>query len=415
MVTIQRVSRAIVPVDAHAAARITAPNYDEFQGAVEVWKAIQENPASVLRVTMAHCDADDPEYILEGDSAAALDRARSNFEAVRESPATREEGDFLYVYEILDPRRPQVRQIGLGGMAKTSEILTDSTPRGTIIRNEGVRIPKARGRANLIEATNSIIGGVNNAVPDVSGEFTAALERHVEGVEPDLVSDGAGDTRHSVWLVKDRSTCDELTELLATQEEAYVADGNHRSAAAAMLGHELFLAVFFPASRVAIYPYNRIVRLGGGATIEALEGALEAGFDVTAAGPEPLQPTRTHEIGVYTGAQGWRLCIPRAGQWDPKDAAASIDHDIVQHLIFSRLGMEDPGDKRLTFVGANKSAGWLARAVDQGNADVAVTLPAVTMKQFVDVCRQRRMMPPKSTWFEPKIRSGFVMPLLNPA
>ena len=192
-----------------------------------------------------------------------------------------------------------------------------------------------------------------------------------------------------------------------------MADGNHRSAAAAMLGHESFLAVFFPADRMAISPYNRLVRLPGEHDGTAVDAALERSFDVSPAGDEPLQPHATHVIGVYTADGGWRRAVPRAGVYDEADAAASIDHDIVQRTLFADLGIPDAADERLTFVGANRDAAWLAAEVDGGRADLAVTLPAVTMDQFVAVCRQRRMMPPKSTWFEPKIRSGLVMAYLD--
>jgi uncharacterized protein (DUF1015 family) len=317
----------------------------------------------------------------------------------------------LYIYEIADPRRPGVRQIGLGGLARTAQIRTDATPNGPIIRNEGVRPPKARGRARLIEATGAIIGTVNNAVPDESGAFAAALERHADATAADFEVEGRLGTTHRIWLVAEPGAVTRLQRLLADEPEAYVADGNHRSAAAAMLGHESFLAVFFPAGRMGISSYNRLVRLPGdrGAPVES---ALARSFDVAPVGDGPLQPEETHVVGVYTADGGWRRAVPRAGVYDEADAAASIDHDIVRRTILADLGIPDAADERLTFVGANKDAAWLAAEVDGGRADLAVTLPAVTMDQFVAVCRQRRMMPPKSTWFEPKIRSGLVMALL---
>ena len=129
----------------------------------------------------------------------------------------------------------------------------------------------------------------------------------------------------------------------------------------------------------------------------------------------PVWPEKTHEVGVYTTGGGWRRAAPRREIIREEDASASIDHDIVQRTFFADLGIPDAGDERLTFVGANRDAAWLAAEVDAGRAGVAVTLPAVTMDQFVAVCHQRGMMPPKSTWFEPKIRSGLVMALLDEA
>ena len=414
MVTIFPIPRALVPVDSDAARRISAPNYDEFQGDREIWDAIRSAPESVLSITMAHCAVSDLAHKLEGDSDESLALATTNLARLRSLPLTREVERTLFVYEITDPRRPEVRQIGLGGMARTAEIRTEAVPDGPIIRNEGVRPLKARGRARLIEATQAIIGTVNNAVPDRTGALVEALERHADGQDPCVEVEGAGDTKHRIWLVGEPGTVTRFQQLLSQESEAYVADGNHRSAAAAMLGHETFLAVFFPAGRMGISPYNRLVRIPGREPQEEIEAALAASFDVME-GPsrEPIQPNATHEIALYTPAAGWLRARPKPTSYDAADAAASIDHDIVQRTLFERLGIRDAGDDRLTFVGANKDAAWLQAEVDAGSAEMAVTLPAVTMEQFISVCRQGRMMPPKSTWFEPKIRSGLVMALVG--
>lgn len=413
MVTIRPIPRALVPVDTSAAERVSARNYDEFQGDHEIWEAIQAAPECVLAITMAHCAVPSPDEILEGDSEASLAQARANLVRLVDSPLTKELERVLYVYEIVDPTRPGVRQIGLGGMARTDEIRTEKTPNGPIIRNEGVRPPKARGRADLIEATRAIIGTVNNAVPDESGAVAAALEAYADSNAVDYEVGGAGGTTHRIWLVQEPGAISRFQQLMSDEPEAYVADGNHRSAAAAMLGHETFLSVFFTADRMGIEPYNRLVRLGGSDIEPAVRGALgafEVDADVTT---DPVQPRDTHEIAIYVGGSGWIRARPKGDAFDPSDAAASIDHDIVQQTLFSELGIEDAGDARLTFVGANKDAAWLQAEVDAGRADLAVTLPAVTMAQFIEVCRQRRMMPPKSTWFEPKIRSGLVMALID--
>jgi uncharacterized protein (DUF1015 family) len=408
MITIQPIPRALVPIDSAAAARVSAPNYDEFQGDREIWDLLQSTPESVLAVTMAHCDVPAFEAIAAGDSPESLERAAANMARLADSPLTRELSRVLYCYEIVDPTRPHVRQIGLGGMGRTDEIRTEENPSGPIIRNEGVREPKARGRAALIEATSAIIGGVNNAVPDQNGRFSSTLEAYADARTPDFeVRDAAGNT-HRIWIIVEPGDVSRFQQLLSEEPEAYVADGNHRSAAAAMLGYEFFLTVFFPAERMGIKAYNRLVR----AALDPV--TLAATFDVLGRAPEtPYQPSKTHDLGVYSASEGWLALRPRDGSYDPSDAAASIDHAIVQDRLFAAgLGIVDPGDARLTFVGANKDAAWLQREVDEGRAAFAVTMPPVTMAQFIDVCRQGRMMPPKSTWFEPKIRSGLVMALI---
>lgn len=415
MVTITPVRRALVPVDSTAAVRVSAPNYDEFQGDTEIWELLQENPDSVLRVTMAHCDAGSPEETAPGDSPEALARAAANMEELTASALTREVRDILWVYEIGDPRRPGVRQIGLGGMARTDEIRTDATPDGTIIRNEGIREPKARGRAELFDATRSIIGVVNNGVDDASGRLQADLEAHADAAPPDLeVTDPAGN-RHRVWIVSEAGTIGRFRDRLAAEPHAYVADGNHRSAAAAMLGCEHFLSVFFPARTMGIRPYNRLVRVPPLPPDELAAVAGEKFRLDTPGAAGPYQPGATHHIGLYASGAGWTRLRPIPGTFDPGDAAEAIDAGIVQMNLFAHVfGIADAGDDRLVFVGSNRDAAWLEREVDEQRATYAVTLPAVTMEEFIEVCRQGRQMPPKSTWFEPKVRTGLVMALLDP-
>lgn len=414
MITLDPVSRALVPVDSAAASRLSAPNYDEFQSDLEVWDVLQAKPDSVLRITMAHCHVPDSASIGRSDSSAALKKAMENMSSLLTDPLMRTVEDAVYVYEITTPARPLVRQIGLGGMARTSEIRTPFTPEGPIIRNEGIREEKALGRARLIEATNAIIGTVNLAVPDEEGRLTRALEAHADANQPDFETDDEHGSRHRVWLVTGEGEVLRFQEILEWEPEAYVADGNHRSAAAALLGRPGFLAVLFPAERMHISPYNRLVTDVERALDDPVE-AFSGIFDVSPAPVHgPFQPMKTHEIGFYRPDTRWLLLRPRSDAFDPEDPARSIDHDIVQRLLFDDiLGISNPADHRLGFVGANHDAAWLQREVDTERALLAVTLPPVTMEQFAAVCRNARMMPPKSTWFEPKIRSGLVISLVE--
>lgn len=415
MISLDPIARALVPVDSAAAERIGAPNYDEFHGDLEVWEMIQSAPESVLRVTMAHCSVPDAASIGRADSTHALKTAMENMAELKASPLVRPVEHAVYVYEITGPSQPGVRQIGLGGMARTEEIRTPFTPEGPIIRNEGIREEKALGRARLIEATDAIIGAVNNAVPDEEGRLVRALEAHADAHGPDYEAHDQHGNTHRVWLITAEAEVRRFQEILEWEPEAYVADGNHRSAAAALLGRRGFLAVFFPASRMRIAPYNRLVTEAARPfedPWQALSGVFEVG---PARGDGPFQPSRTHEIGFYRPDTHWLLLRPREGVFDPEDAARSIDHDIVQRLLFDDiLGLSDPADSRLDFVGANHDAAWLQKEVDAGRAMAAVTLPPVTMEQLGAVCRHGKMMPPKSTWFQPKIRSGLVIVLLEP-
>ena len=412
MITIDPVARALVPVDSAAADALGAPNYDEFQSDREVWELLQRRPHSVLRATMPHCDVPSADAIGEDGSDESLAHGAEVMRELVADPRTRELRHLLWVYEIVRPGHEGRPQIGLGGMARTDQIRTPENPAGTIIRNEGIRGAKARGRARLTEATRADMGTVNLAIDDASGAVQAALEEHAR-VPPSFETRDEAGNQHRVWLVTDPVTIEQLRALLAREPHAYVADGNHRSAAAAMLGYEHYLAVVFPAATMTIAPYNRLIE-DAEVSHERLLPELEGAFEVeTYTENGALQPERTHEIGFYDG-RAWRRLRPRPGTFDPADAAQAIDANIVQrHLFAGVFGIPDARDDRLTFVGANRDARWLQQQVDAGRFRYAVTLPPVTMQQFIDVCLQNKLMPPKSTWFVPKVRSGLVMALLD--
>lgn len=413
MVSLAPVPRALVPVDSVAADAVSAPNYDEFQGDREVYDLLQQKPECVLRVTMAHCDVEDFEQRLQDGSPEALGKAAHNMEKFAASSKVRVAEDVLWVYEVVSPKRPDVRQLGLGGLARTDEIRTDANPAGVIVRNEGIRQEKADGRARLIEATNAYVGTVNCTIRDREGRMIAALEEYAGQGSPDFATSDEAGNMHRVWIISDANDRQKFQQLLADEPAAYVADGNHRSAAAATLGKECFLAVFFTTDRMRLEPYNRLVDAGSVPGAELVR-QLEGKFEVEPLGPLPsFRPEQIHEYGLYTSGQWYRL-RPKAGTFDAADAAGSIDAEIIQRNLFDGvLGISDPRDDRLNFVGGNKDSAYLKARVDAGEYDFALSLAPVTMDQFVAVCEQNQFMPPKSTWFDPKIRSGLVTALLD--
>lgn len=407
MLEIIPVPHALVPVDSAAADQISGPNYDEFQSDLEIWELIQTTPQSILRVTMAHSDAASPEEFLVEGSTEALDRAAENLAALRKTAGVETRHDLIWVYEI-EKASLGSRQIGLGGLAPTSTIRTEENPSGTVIRNEAIRPKKAQGRADLIERTQSMVGTVNLAVEDQSGELERRLREVADSRQPNFETTDELGFDHRVWLVEKGETQTQLIDALQAEPVAYVADGNHRSAAAVQAGLPYFLTVFFALGGLRIAPYNRLVatEMKSDALLEALRGPFET---TQRASSEPFQPVDSHHIGLYVDSQ-WYELTPRPGTYDPTNAAESIDADLVQRQVFAPiLDMEDPRDDRINFVGGNKDAEYLAARVDAGEYRFALTLPPVTLKQFAEVCRQNRFMPPKSTWFEPKIRSGLVV------
>jgi uncharacterized protein (DUF1015 family) len=412
MITLDPIARALVAADSDAADKLGAPNYDEFQSDREVWELLRERPWSVLRVTMPHCDVRTPEDIGDEGSKATLARAVANMARLMSDPMVKKAMHILWVYEITRPGHEDKPQIGLGGLARTDEIRTPENPKGTVIRNEGIREVKAKGRATLTQVTHTDMGTVNLAVDDTNGEFHGSLRQYAESRRPSFETHDEGGNLHRVWLVDETNEIERFRALVAKEPSAYVADGNHRSAAAALLGYYLYLAVIFPAATMTIAPYNRLVDLARDQRA-GLVPQLQRSFQVgTHTGQGALQPQKTHEIGLYDGSAWWSL-HPKPGTFDPDDAAQDIDADIVQRQIIEQLlGVADARDERITYVGANRDAAWLQAQVDEGLHGCAITLPPVTMEQFIRVCLQDKLMPPKSTWFVPKIRSGLVMAMV---
>ena len=412
MITLDPIARALVAADSEAADKLGAPNYDEFQSDREVWELLRERPFSVLRVTMPHCDVRTPEDIGEEGSKATLARAVANMARLMSDPMVKKAMHIVWVYEITRPGHENHPQIGLGGLGRTNEIRTPENPGGSVIRNEGIREAKAKGRAVLTQVTHTDMGTVNLAVDDHDGEFLGALGAWAKSHEPSFETHDELGNRHRVWLVDNEKDVERFRALVAREPHAYVADGNHRSAAAAMLGYEHYLTVIFPKSTMTIAPYNRLVDLARDQRA-GLAKSMQRSFDVERhPGPGAFQPAKTHEIGLYDGSWWWAL-HPKAGTFDPNDAAQDIDADIVQRRIIEEvLGVSDARDERITYVGANRDAMWLQQQVDEGLHGAAITLPPVTMEQFINVCLQNKLMPPKSTWFVPKIRSGLVMAMV---
>lgn len=413
MPTLHPIHRTLVPVDSAAAHRVSAPNYDEFQSDREVWDLLQLRPDNVLRVTMPHCHVASERDMLVDGSSAALKHATEEMQRLRGESQFQELKDVLWVYRITSPKRPQAPQLGVGGFGLTSEIRTEQTPDGCIIRNEGIRPEKAEGRAQLLKATTADFGTVNLAVQDPSGALLRTLEKITAAQPCDFETLDEGDNLHESWIIQDAETQQQLMKLLAAEPAAYVADGNHRSAAAAALGLDHFLTVFFPTGRLGLEPYNRLLPLNGLSATQFLE-KLGANFRIQKLGAiAPYRPQAVGTIGLYLEGQ-WYELVAKPGTFDPENAAEAIDADVIQrHIIDAVLGMPDARDKRINYVGGNKDARYLVAQVDEGEYDLALSLAPVTMDQFVAVCEQNLFMPPKSTWFDPKIRSGLVIALLD--
>ena len=235
--------------------------------------------------------------------------------------------------------------------------------------------------------------------------------------------------RHQFWVISDEADIETITNTFATIPSLYIADGHHRSAAAALVGAEkaklnphttgleeynYFMAVCFPASQLTILDYNRVVKDLNGMTADQFLKALETDFTVADKGTDNYRPQHLHEFSLYLDGR-WYSLVARPGTYDDNDPIGVLDVDISSRLIFDKLlGIHDlRTDKRIDFVGGLRGLGELKRRVDSGEMKMALALYPVTMKQIMNIADSGKIMPPKATWFEPKLRSGLVIHKLS--
>jgi uncharacterized protein (DUF1015 family) len=263
--------------------------------------------------------------------------------------------------------------------------------------------------------------------PD-NDEIDAIVNKYIVG-EPEydfVPADGFG---HHFWVIEEQADIDRITEIFAEIPAFYVADGHHRTAAAALVGAEKkagnpahtgqeeynwFMTVVFPDSQLKIIDYNRVVKDLNGLTPEQLVEALAEDFEVKEEGAEIYKPGRLHEFSMYLEGK-WYSLVAKEGRYDDNDPIGVLDVTILSNLVLDKLlGIKDlRTDKRIDFVGGIRGLGELSRRVDSGEMKVAFALYPVSMKQLVDIANSGNIMPPKTTWFEPKLRSGLAIHKLS--
>lgn len=230
---------------------------------------------------------------------------------------------------------------------------------------------------------------------------------------------------HQFWVIENKEDQDAITEEFAKMDSLYIADGHHRSAAAARVGaekgekegrgeHDYYMAVCFPAEQLTILDYNRVVKDLNGLSEEDFLKALEKNFTVACKGEENYRPQKMHEFSLYVGGK-WYSLEAKPGTFNENDPIGVLDVDISSHLILDEiLNIKDlRSDKRIDFVGGLRGLGELKRRVDSGEMKMALALYPVSMQQIMDIADSGNIMPPKATWFEPKLRSGLVIHKLD--
>ena len=304
---------------------------------------------------------------------------------------------------------------------------TDDYTEGKIKKHELTRRDKEDDRMIHVRIQDANIEPVFFAYPD-NEKVNAIVERYIKGpAEYDFVAgDGFG---HTFWIIDNQKDIEDLTAIFAEIPAFYVADGHHRTAAAARVGAEKrennpghtgeeeynwFMTVAFPDSQLKIIDYNRVVKDLNGLAPEQLLKALEEDFDVCEKGTDIYKPGRLHEFSMYLEGK-WYSLVAKNGRYDDNDPIGVLDVTILSSLVLDKiLGIKDlRTDKRIDFVGGIRGLGELSRRVDSGEMAVAFALYPVSMKQLVDIADSGNIMPPKTTWFEPKLRSGLAIHKLS--
>jgi uncharacterized protein (DUF1015 family) len=301
---------------------------------------------------------------------------------------------------------------------------TDDYQKGNIKKHELTRRDKEEDRMKHVRINNANIEPVFFAYPDNSVLNSLIMRYAATEPEYDFIAPVDG-FRHQFWVISDQQDIDTITDEFAKMPSLYIADGHHRSAAAALVGAEkqkqnpnhkgdeeynFFMAVCFQASQLTILDYNRVIKdLNGMSSAEFIE-ALKKNFIVEKKGSEIYKPAKLHEFSLYLDGE-WYSLVAKEGTYNNEDPIGVLDVDISSRLILDEiLDIKDlRSSNRIDFVGGLRGLGELKRRVDSGEMRTALALYPVSMKQIMDIADSGKIMPPKATWFEPKLRSGLVI------
>jgi uncharacterized protein (DUF1015 family) len=397
------------------AKEIASPPYDVLD-TQEARKLVEKNPNSFLRINKAELEFDDN---VNSYSEEVYQRGKDNLQRLSDlGLMTRDEKPCFYLY-----------QITMGGKSQTGLVALTSVEEydhGLIKKHEHTRPDKVDDRANHIEFLGAQVGPVFSTFrqeTDIDVVFKKLME--VTPLFDFIADDGVG---HKLWVIETEEDIMNIQNAFKKLPHLYIADGHHRSQAASEVckrafennpehtgneNYNYFLNVMFPDQELNILPYNRVVSdLNDLSWASIIEMASEK-FDVSPQNSE-ITPTDIHTFGIYCEGE-WYLLKAKDGTFDPNDPTGSIDAAILgKNFIDPILGISDPKlDKRINFVGGIRGTQELEKLVDSGEYKIAFSLYPTSIKQLLDVADAGKVMPPKSTWFEPKLRSGIVVNILD--
>ena len=396
---------------------------------------VESRPYDVLESEEARVEAGDneislyhiikPEIDFEPGTSEydprVYEKAAENFKAFQEKGwLVQDDKEQYYIYaQTMNGKT----QYGLVVGAYVDDYLN-----GVIKKHELTRRDKEEDRMKHVRVNNANIEPVFFAYPDNDVLNTLIMRYASTHPEYDFVAPIDG-FRHQFWVISDQADIEAITKEFAKMPSLYIADGHHRSAAAALVGAEkakqnphhtgkeeynYFMAVCFPASQLTILDYNRVVKDLNGMTSEEFLNALHNDFEVECKGTEPYRPAQLHEFSLYLDGK-WYSLIAKKGTYNDADPIGILDVDISSRRILDKLlGIKDlRSDKRIDFVGGLRGLEELKRRVDSGEMKMALALYPVSMKQIMDIADSGKIMPPKATWFEPKLRSGLIIHKLS--
>ena len=386
------------------AQQVASKPYDVLNSA-EAKTEAKDNSYSFLHITKAEIDLPDTVDVY---SAAVYEKAKQNLEAfISNDILFKEEKPCYYIYQLIMNGKSQS---GLVCVSSVEDYFND-----VIKKHEFTRPDKEQDRINHMKTIKAQTGNVFLAYRDVM-EINALINGWKATQKPVYDFTTADGVQHTVWVIDREIVINSITQLFATKvPNTYIADGHHRAASAAKVSKEFpgnenaknFLTTIFPASQLNILDYNRVIKDLNGHDADDFISALQDDFMITLS-DESVKPSQLHEIGMYLEGK-WYILTARKGTYKT-DPVGVLDISILSENILRKLlGIKDQRtDKRIDFVGGIRGLGELEKRVNSGEMKIAFSLFPVSIQQLFDIADSGNVMPPKSTWFEPKLRDGLL-------
>lgn len=399
------------------ASKLASRPYDVLNSA-EARIEADGNPYSLLHIIKPEIDL--PENIDE-HAPEVYNQAKINLDKFREANwLVQDDSECLYIYAQTMNGKTQYGLVGCAGV--------DDYMNGIIKKHELTRADKEEDRMKHVRITNANMEPVFFTYPAVK-EIDEIVSDIVSNQQPEydfISNDGFG---HHFWVINDKHTINKITELFSEVPYTYVADGHHRTAAAALVGNEkkmknqnhdgkeeynFFLAVHFPSDQLTIIDYNRVVKDLNNLSKAEFFKKLEKVFIIEDKGAEIYKPNKLHNFSMYY-ENTWYSLTAKEGTYNDNDPIGVLDVTILSQLVLDDiLNIKDlRTSKRIDFVGGIRGLGELKKRVDSGEMVVAFALYPVSLQQLINIADTGNIMPPKTTWFEPKLRSGLVVHLLD--